>query len=264
MKLVVLGGDARMIHLLGRLSLESELKVYNTPCPADILILPYLSTSGDEIINALDDEKYIFKEAVDTVKPKKVFAGRLSKEQKEYLKERKIELFDWFESEYLTLQNADLTAEGASQIVTKNLPIGSNTHLILGWGRVAKAVAKLFSQIGGKILVCARKQEARKDAEDSGFKAYDFAEIEPFLIADTVINTIPCLVLDKSKLKMLKNCKLVLDLASKPYGTDFEAAKELGITAQTAPGIPGIYTPEKAGLQMAMLVIKTLRGEEYE
>ena len=264
MKIVVLGGDARMIHLLGRLSLESELKVYNTPCPADILILPYLSTSGDEIINTLDDEKYIFKEVVDAVSPQKNFAGRLSNKQKEYLKERKIELFDWFESERLTLQNADLTAEGASQIVTKKLPIGGNTHLILGWGRVAKAVAKLFSQIGGKILVCARSPDARKDAETKGFMAYDFSETEPYLKADTVINTIPCLVLDKSRLENLKNCKFVLDLASKPYGTDFEAAKALGITAETAPGIPGIYTPEKAGLQMAMLVIKTLRGEEYE
>lgn len=264
MKIVVLGGDARMIHLFGRLSLESGLEAVSSPCPAEVLILPYLSTSGEEIINILDDEKYIFKEVVDAVIPEIIFAGRLSNEQEKYLKERNIALFDWFKSERLTLQNADLTAEGASQIVTKKLPIGGSTHLILGWGRVAKAVAKLFSQIGGKIIVCARSPQARQEAEALGFKAYDFSETEPYLKADIVINTIPCLVLDKSRLETLKNCKFVLDLASKPYGTDFKAAQELGITAETAPGIPGKFTPEKAGAQMAKLVIKTLRGAVYE
>ncbi len=264
MKLVVLGGDARMIHLFGRLCLEQGLTAYNSPCPADALVLPYLSVKGEEILNPLGEEKYIFKDVVNQVNPKTVFAGRLSAEQKEWLKAKKIELCDWFESEALTLKNADLTAEGAAQIVTSKLPIGGNAHLILGWGRVAKAVAKLFSQIGGNILVCARKEDARAQAESMGFKAYDFSEKSPYFAANTVINTVPQLVLGENELKKLKNCKFVLDLASAPYGTDFEAAKKLGILAETAPGIPGKFAPEKAGADMAELVIKALRGENYE
>ena len=54
-----------------------------------------------------------------------------------------------------------------------------------------------------------------------------------------IFNTVPSLILDKSKLLLMsKNC-LVIDLASKPYGVDFESAKKLGIKTIIYSGIPG-------------------------
>ena len=40
---------------------------------------------------------------------------------------------------------------------------------------------------------------------------------------------------------------LIIDLASKPGGTDFRYAEKRGIKALLAPGLPGIVAPKTAG-----------------
>ena len=64
------------------------------------------------------------------------------------------------------------------------------------------------------------------------------------------------------RLGLLNKDALILDLASAPYGTDFEAAKELGIKAMTAPGLPGKTAPKTAGKLIAESIIKAAKGGE--
>ncbi len=47
---------------------------------------------------------------------------------------------------------------------------------------------------------------------------------------DVVVNTIPAPVLGERELAAMPGGSLVVDLASLPGGTDFEAARELGST----------------------------------
>jgi dipicolinate synthase subunit A len=47
---------------------------------------------------------------------------------------------------------------------------------------------------------------------------------------------------------------LIIDLASKPGGTDFRYAEKRGIKALLAPGLPGIVAPKTAG----QIIAKTL------
>ena len=42
--------------------------------------------------------------------------------------------------------------------------------------------------------------------------------------------------------------KELIDIASKPGGTDFEAAKHFGVAAKLALGLPGIYTTSSSAL----------------
>ena len=51
-----------------------------------------------------------------------------------------------------------------------------------------------------------------------------------------VVNTVPALTLTAARLAELPEGALVLDLASRPGGTDFEAARAFGIHALHAPG----------------------------
>jgi len=44
---------------------------------------------------------------------------------------------------------------------------------------------------------------------------------------------------------------VIIDLASKPGGTDFRYAERRGIKALLAPGLPGIVAPKTAGRIMA-------------
>ena len=59
-----------------------------------------------------------------------------------------------------------------------------------------------------------------------------------------VFNTVPFLILSKEKLILMNSEAIIIDLASKPYGTDFESAKKLGIKAQIYSGIPGKIAPD--------------------
>ena len=56
--------------------------------------------------------------------------------------------------------------------------------------------------------------------------------------APVIFNTVPALVLDETVLKGLPQESLVIDLASRPGGTDFEAAKRLRTRVVWALSLP--------------------------
>ena len=64
---------------------------------------------------------------------------------------------------------------------------------------------------------------------------------------DLVVNTVPARVLSEKELRDLKPGCLVIDLASKPGGVDFEAATRLGVRAIWALSLPGKVAPVSAG-----------------
>lgn len=71
---------------------------------------------------------------------------------------------------------------------------------------------------------------------------------------DAVINTIPAPVLGADQLRCLPRGALILDLASRPGGTDFAAARELGLRAEHALSLPARCAPETAGALVAHTV----------
>ncbi len=54
---------------------------------------------------------------------------------------------------------------------------------------------------------------------------------------------------------------LIIDLASKPGGTDFRYAEKRGIKALLAPGLPGIVAPKTAGQILANVLAQLLQEE---
>lgn len=56
--------------------------------------------------------------------------------------------------------------------------------------------------------------------------------------ADVIFNTVPVLLLSETVLKALPPETLVIDLASRPGGTDFDAAKRLGTRVVWALALP--------------------------
>ena len=73
------------------------------------------------------------------------------------------------------------------------------------------------------------------------------------------VNTVPAPVLGAQRLKQLPKDALVIDLASLPGGTDFEAAKELGVRAIHALSLPARCAPVTAGQFVAQTVLAMLR-----
>ena len=137
--------------------------------------------------------------------------------------------------------------------------------LVLGYGRVGRAVARRLQALGAWVTVVARSAEQRASARCAGCRAAPLEQLSRLLPGfDAVVNTIPAQVLGRAELSCLPAGALVIDLASRPGGTDFAAARQLGIRAEHALSLPTRCAPRTAGELVADTVLNILRerGEE--
>lgn len=273
--LLVMGGDRRMEYAAERLAAVFDVYTYGFSASrpiwelkqADILVLPYVSLAGDCLNTPLLSGKIPAVSALDMLRyGGMLFGGGLNESFLSYCTERCATAYDFFDDEELTEKNALLTAEGAIEIILRetDCSINGSNILILGFGRVGKACAKAFSALGANVTVSARSLKAREEARSLGYRACEFIASDALEHAEVVINTVPEVVLKRCELEMLPKEVLMLDLASKPYGIDFEAAKDLGIKAYTAPGLPGKTAPKTAGYLIAESIIRTVKEGEQD
>lgn len=94
--------------------------------------------------------------------------------------------------------------------------------------------------MGAQTYVEARKYADLAMIEGHGYEPLELCnlnkEIHKF---DIIFNTIPSLILDDEILANVKKDALIIDLASKPGGVDFEAAKAYGVKVIWALSLPG-------------------------
>ena len=111
--------------------------------------------------------------------------------------------------------------------------------LVIGYGRIGMALAPRLRGLGMDVTVCARRCETRALAEMQGVRRCADGTAPGCGKGSLVIfNTVPALVLDETVLKGLPQETLVIDLASRPGGTDFEAAKRLRTRVVWALSLP--------------------------
>lgn len=173
----------------------------------------------------------------------------------------KIKLIDLMEKENLTVLNIIPTVEGALQFAMEQteFTIHSSNCLILGFGRIGKLLAKALKSLGANVSC-----EARKESDLAWIKAYNYKGIhlnnlEENLLEndyDIIFNTIPMMILDEAKLKLIKNKKtLIIELASAPGGIDFKKAEAYNVKVIKALGLPGKVAP----LTAAKYIRETLK-----
>ena len=176
-----------------------------------------------------------------------------------------VELVDYFARPELTVYNAIPTAEGCIGILLaeRTRTLWGTNLLLLGFGPVGQALGARLAALGANVTVCARRAEQRALAESLGLQGAELARLAALAPAfDTVVNTIPAPVLTEPVLAALRPGSLIVDLASKPGGTDFAAAQRLGCKAIHALSLPAACAPDTAGEAVARTVLTILRERE--
>ena len=268
----VLGGDLRQA-CLARLLAEDGHRVHTyalsgsvvTPTEnltladsldgigrADCVVLPLPVAGAEGMVNTpLTRSALPLASLLDALSPPQILCGgRVDPVSAAMADARGLILRDYFAREELAVANAVPTAEGAVQIAMEQLPItihGARV-LVVGFGRVGRALAQRLAALGAKVTVAARRYESLAWAQASGYGAEQTGQLAGWLCGyDLVVNTVPALVLGEAELADLKPDCLVLDLASKPGGVDLEAAGRLGRTVIWALSLPGKVAPVTAG-----------------
>lgn len=136
---------------------------------------------------------------------------------------------------------------------------GSNVT-VLGLGRCGMSIARAFHALGAKVKVGARRSEHLARITEMGLTPFHLNNTEKEVAnTDILINTIPLLIVTPAVIAKLPTHTLVIDIASKPGGTDFRYAEKRGIKALLAPSLPGIVAPKTAGQILADVLTQLLQ-----
>lgn len=144
---------------------------------------------------------------------------------------------------------ARLTAEGAIALLRPETGLSGAHILLLGYGRIARLLARELQKAGALVTAAARSGEQRAWAESEGIEALPLDALSGALDRfDVIIGTIPAPVLTEPLLALVRKDALLLELASAPGGIDAAAAHERGLRYIRAPGLPAKYAPERAAV----------------
>lgn len=268
---LVLGGDLRSLALYHHLLNDGQSvslfgfdhhpdenhrichkkSMQNLISQADVIIAPIPCTSSEAILNTPFHTCTItMTEILETMQKDQIFvAGRIPASFETACSDKEIRCTDLLQQEELAVLNAIPTAEGAIQAAMENMKVtlhDSNT-LILGFGRIGKILARMLQGLGANVFVAARKPADFAWMKSYGYQPVEYSRLDHHLEqADVVFNTVPHVLLKRDHLKHMNKSCMVIELASKPYGVDFEIAKEEGIDVILASSLPGKVAPVTA------------------
>lgn len=163
-------------------------------------------------------------------------------------------------------ENGAVTAEGALQVAMRHrlrTLMGSDV-LVIGYGGIGRPLAALLKAIGAaSVSVAVRREEQLWILKGEGYRPLLSRDLkEQAGDWDVIFNTAPELMLTGDVLERLRPGALVVDLASKPGGVDWECAKALQVKTVHALALPGQLTPVSGALAIRNAVYQICK-EEY-
>jgi dipicolinate synthase subunit A len=272
-QVLMLGGDARQLEVIRKLS---ELDASVTVCGfdglhssldgavhagfeealfenADALLLPAVGTDDNGQIHAVfSDLEIVLTEQHMAKLPSHctVYTGMAKPYLKQLCGQFGLRLVELFDRDDVAIYNSIPTAEGALMMAIQHtdITIHGSQSMVLGFGRTGFTMARALHGLGAKVKVGVRRSEHFARASEMGFEPfYTGALLQNAGNIDLLFNTIPTMIVTAQIIANLPSRAVIIDLASKPGGTDFRFAEKRGIKAMLAPGLPGIVAPKTAG-----------------
>jgi dipicolinate synthase subunit A len=219
----------------------------------DALILPIVGTDDNGFVESVFCSKplqLLEEHAASLQKHCVVYTGMAKLYLKTLLANQQISLVELLDRDDVAIYNSIPTVEGALMLAIQNtdITIHGSQVIVLGLGRVGMSLARSLHALGARVRVGAKRPEHIARIYEMGITPFHISELkEQVANVDIVFNTIPHLVLTAAVIAQMPQTAIVIDLASKPGGTDFRYAERRGIKAILTPGLPGIVAPKTAG-----------------
>lgn len=266
MQLLLIGGDARMKHLAAlsrahghevQLVGHGEIALHEA-MPSMQVVLPFPAAVVDGFIpSPLVQESFPVECIFPLIIPgATLFATKPGPILLAYIQKQGCTRIDFQDSEAFLTRNAVPSAEGAIHALMSKSPacIGGSQCLLIGYGRIGRALALRLRSLGARVTVAARSAAALANAENDGCAAISMAMLARHNAYRYVFNTVPSPVIGHEALVAMPKNALVIDLASFPYGIDLDAASALGVEAWREPSLPGRHFPETAAAAMLAVI----------
>ena len=257
MQITVVGGDQQSVYLTAAINRRSNdhathvlhenvLHMHDAIGHADMVILPanYMggivkgkagAVQGLEIVKQMRANGYLV-------------CGCSDQALAELAKKRNIQILELLRQPHFSLANAQLTAEAAlmrAGFVSERSLVNCSC-LVLGSGRIAKALLRLLRGYTPNAALCARSSVARQEARWAGYPVYALTQGEQACKGRTFVwNTIPSRVVQPAWLEAMQENGWFIDLASAPYGID-SASIPANINYALESGLPGRILPMAA------------------
>lgn len=255
MKLTVIGSDLRQKEIYRLLKNEIifenyEIELINSGQDLqnrflENVILPLPYSRDDLRVCGTDEYDPVYCYSILEKQPTNIIGGLIKKDYRDKAEKYGIKCYDYGKSESVVLLNAILTAEAALAVAvneTMGSIYGSET-LVLGYGRIGKALCKYLKSLGADVTATSRDEDTLLKIKADGYEAVKtFKAFENADRFDYVFNTSPSPVLNRQFFAHTKRNAFVCDLAT-ASGTDMVAAKQRGINFGIYGSLPAKYSP---------------------
>ncbi len=282
-RVLVLGGDSRQYYVAETLQKNGYyVCCYGVPIKekgkleilkitalkaqireADIIVLPIpVSVDGKTIKQETADDVVLLSELYESLREgQKLYGGLFSEQLVKTGREKGTLLYDLMKDESVAIGNAIATAEGA---VVEAMMLGEETlHgkecLVIGYGKCGSVLADKLKGLQVKVTVMARSSVSRTKARAMGYDVREMFERgdEQTERYTYIFNTVPAPVLTEQVLSRFDRHVVIIDIASKPGGTDFDYCRYAGIKAKLSLGLPGKYAPKTSGEILAEAIMNS-------
>lgn len=281
-KILIIGGDLRQLTAARLFQKEGfSVKLYGwceemradfSVCGPeeiseyDVLLFPMPMCIGNNINAPFAEGALEAEEILKRITPGNiVLGGKIPQKICGELERKNIKYTDYLKREELAVKNALVTAEGALEIAIRETPVTVHNSkcVVTGYGRIAKILSGRLRSLGAAVTVAARRTEARAEAETEGMRAVETERLgEVCEDADIVFNTVPAMLFDERTLNAMNKNTLLIDLASKPGGVDFESAKKANVNVIWALSLPGKTAPVTSGKIIFETIMNILKEPE--
>ncbi|MDR0397430.1 MAG: hypothetical protein LBH66_09030 [Oscillospiraceae bacterium] len=242
------GDQVDVMGLPGIAGASAISAVGDEPYQAVVLPLPVAERGGRVPTPLLKDDPGLTPDMLSGALSATVWGGTPDAALIRAVSDRGGRLVNPNDLEPYAIANAYLTAEGAIVSALARYPgaLQGADVLVVGYGRIARCLARLLAAWNANVTVCARRADSRAWAEADGCKAVPIGALASEAERCAILfQTAPAMLVDAYVIAGMKPGALVSDLTRE--GVDFAAADDRGLDAWRDSGVPGKYAPQAAG-----------------